>query len=95
MRLSWLAIFACTLAGASAEAGSGHTTIVQERPLSGVISGVDAEEGTIWLGPLRFHVPGSVFDLDEIAEGDRAVVEYVQSEDGLVATGLRLDMRPR
>ncbi len=97
MRLSWLAIgiFACTLAGASAEAGSGLTTIGQERPVSGVISGVDADEGTIWLGPLRFHVPGSVFDLDELEEGDRAVGGYVPGEDGLVATSLRLDTRPR
>ncbi len=97
MRLSWLAIgiFACTLAGASAEAGSGHATIGQERPVSGVISGVDADERTIWLGPLRFYVPGSVFDLDELAEGDRAVVQYVQGADGLVATGLRLDTHPR
>ncbi len=97
MRLSWLAIgiLACTLAGASAEAGSGLTTIGQERPVSGVISSVDADEQTIWLGPLRFYVPGTVFDLDELAEGDRAVVGYAQGEDGLVATSLRLDTRPR
>ena len=96
MRLAWLkiGIIACTLAVASAEA-SGQTTIAQERPVSGVISGVDAEEGTIWLGPLRFYVPGTVFDLEELEEGVRAVVEYVQGEDGLVATRIRLDTRPR
>ena len=97
MRLSWLAIvvLTCTFAVAAAKAGSGETTIVQERPVSGVVSDVNTAEQTIWLGPLRFYVPGTVFDLDELAEGNRAVVGYVQGADGLVATSLRLDTPPR
>ena len=60
MRFARLAIvvLTCTFAVAAAEAGSGETTIVQERPVSGVVSDVNAAEQTIWLGPLRFYVPG-------------------------------------
>jgi len=96
MRAVWLAIgiMALTLSAVSARAGS-NSPAAQERPVSGVVSSVDLDERTIWLGPVRFLVPPNVFDLDKLAEGDRAVVGYVQGEDGLVATSLRRDTRPR
>ncbi len=93
-------LFAATLAlgllsAAPAAAGTSVREVGQERPISGMVDKVDVDDRTIWVGPMRFGVPAGVFDLDELAEGNFVVVDYRKGEDGLVATGLRIDPLPR
>ena len=93
-------LFAATLAlGLLAASPAGADPQVheigQERPVSGMVTGIDSDDRTIWVGPMRFNIPSGVFDLDELSEDAIVVVDYRRGEDGLVATGLRVDPLPR
>jgi hypothetical protein len=98
--MRYATIFAATLAlgllfSGPTAAGPNVIEIGQERPVSGMVNKVDVDDGTIWVGPMRFSVPAGVFDLDELAEGNIVVVDYRKGDDGLVATRLRIDPLPR
>ncbi len=96
MRFAWLVAGLLVLAPASAPwAGTQARVAGQERPVSGQVTGIDLDDGYIWLGPMRILVPADVFDLEELDEGVKAIVDYVQSDEGPLATKLRVDPLPR
>ena len=61
-----------------------------ERPVSGMITGVDEVDRFIWVEGVAFHVPSDVYDIEEAEEGLAAVVHYVKTPDGRVAVKLEL-----
>ncbi len=95
MRFSWLVAGLLVLAPASAPWAGAAKVLGQERPVSGPVTGIDLDDGYIWLGPMRILVPADVFDLEELDEGVKAIVDYVQSDEGPLATKLRVDALPR
>ncbi len=66
-----------------------------ERPVSGVITGVDPDGQVIYLGSVRFEVPADVYDLDELPQGIRAVVHFTRDGQIRTATKISPDDRPR
>ena len=67
----------------------------QERPVSGVVNSVDELDLTLYVGPVQFYVPANVYDLEMLEEGDYAIVHFVRTRDGLVATELRVNSTPQ
>ncbi len=65
------------------------------RPVAGQVLMVDTIDREILVGPMLFHVPAAVYDIEEIEEGMSAVVTYSQLGDVLTATELELDAEPR
>jgi hypothetical protein len=88
-----LLIFA--FASAPALADSTVQTPGAQRPVSGLVTWVDSEDGLMQLGPAAFVVPADVFDLEELDVGTYAVVHFVRTADGYVATKVVPDYRPR
>ena len=74
---------------AGAEAGGAPM-----RPVAGVVSSVNAAGDVLYVGPIRFHVPESVNDLTEVAEGAHATVHFVRSSGQNVATSLEINPEP-
>ncbi len=95
MRLIRLSIAILLLGGLTSAAVPDAAAATTERPVSGTVTHVDPDGHVIYLGPVRFEVPDAVYDLDELAEGVRAVVHFTRDGQIRTATEISPDDRPR
>ena len=95
MRLIRLSIAILLLGGLVSAAVPDAAAATTERPVSGTVTHVDPDGHVIYLGPVRFEVPDAVYDLDELAEGVRAVVHFTRDGQIRTATEISPDDRPR
>jgi hypothetical protein len=93
--MRWLITAVLILCLSPLSAAADGMSEPEERPVIGVVKLVNPHTRTIVLGPMEFHVPGDVFDLDELSVGMQAVVRFTRTEEGLVATSVVPDLRPR
>ncbi len=91
MRKPWLRAAILTLAlGLAGGVGTAQGAEA-ERPVSGLVKQVHRHARILYVGPVKFHVPDKVYDLNKLSQGARVVVSFERSDGQFVATSIELD----
>ena len=62
-----------------------------ERPVAGVVNGVDIGSGMLRVGDEEFRIPRQIFDLTTLSYGDQVTVYWQQRGNHRVATRVQHD----
>ena len=64
------------LAVALGSLAAGTATAMENRPVSGILTGVNVEAGFVEIGTSRYRVPQDVFERHDLSPGDRVEIYF-------------------
>jgi hypothetical protein len=64
------------LAVALGSLAAGTSLAMDNRPISGILTGVNEDAGFVEIGPSRYHVPQDVFERHDLAPGDHVEIHF-------------------
>ncbi len=54
----------------------GTSAAMENRPVSGILTGVNVQAGFVEIGTIRYYVPEDVFERHDLAPGDRVEIHF-------------------